>query len=57
MHRLDKEMICANSIILFLVELASCMIWDGPDWLIGVGLFGLGVSVVGVMYYEWVRSV
>ncbi len=56
MHNLDKEMICANGIILFLAELASCMVWDGPDWLIGAGLVGLGVSVVGVMYYEWVGS-
>ena len=56
MHNLDKEMICANGIILFLAEIASCMVWDGPDWLIGAGLIGLGVSVVGGMYYEWVRS-
>lgn len=56
MHYLDKEMICANGIILFLAEIASCMVWDGPDWLIGAGLIGLGVSVMGVMYYEWVRS-
>ena len=56
MHNLDKEMICANGIILFLAEIATCVVCDGPDWLVGAWLVGLGVSVVGVMYYEWVRS-